>query len=121
MSVKGLVLAATLAAAVGGVAAAHAATGSATYSVTYPAQTLIVTITPNPAMPASCPLAAGTLISTITATGGDGNPVSVSDTNTTDHVLSAATLPANVIAPPSGTPTASCGHTITSTISWSQP
>jgi hypothetical protein len=101
--------------------AVHAqSNGSTTFTVTYPPSAVLVTVNPNPATPASCPLAAGIVLSSISATGGNGTPISVSLSDTTDFALSAATLPANIIVPAGGTPPADCGKSVMTTVSWSQ-
>ena len=83
----------------------------------------------NPSAPSiACNVPGGTLVAAITASGGDGNPITLSITgDTTDFALSATTLPANVIVASGGITSASgkCPLTApvteTVTINASQP
>lgn len=76
----------------------------------------------SPANPTiNCNAAAGTVVSAISQSGGDANPVTVSISgDTTDFALSATTLPANVIVGTNGIAAADCGKTNTVTITATQ-
>jgi hypothetical protein len=52
----------------------------------------------------SCTLAAGTVVSSISVTGGDGGPITLAlSGDTTNFALSGTVPPANVIVGPNGT------------------
>jgi hypothetical protein len=69
----------------------------------------------------SCSSPAGTVVTTITSTGGDSNSIGITLTgDTSDFALSAASLPANVIVGQNGIAASSCGKTDSVTITATQ-
>ena len=100
---------------------AQAASVSGTLSITVSPAPLAISVSPSSATEA-CSVAAGTVVSAINVTGGDGNAITLSMTgDTTDFVLSATTPPANVVVGPSGVAMADCGKTFTNTVTTTQP
>jgi hypothetical protein len=62
----------------------------------------IIGFSPNNPM-ISCTLAAGTVVSAVSITGGDGQPITLAlSSDTTDFALSGTAPPANVIVGPNG-------------------
>ena len=96
-----------------------AASVSATLSITVQPASAPLTISFSPLNPTeACTVAAGTVVSTVSTSGGDGNPVTLSMTgDTTDFVLSGS----NVVVGPNGITLADCGMTETVTVTATQP
>lgn len=79
---------------------------------------LILVITPSPAS-ISCTLAGGSVVSTASVIGGNGNPVTFSMTgNTTDYTINSATGVVTVV--PGGITSTNCGQTFSNTITATQ-
>src|SRR5271166_6217004 len=69
-----------------------------------------------------CFIPGGTVVSTVDASGGDGNAITLSMTgNTTDFALSSTTPPANVVVVPAGILLADCNQLYNNTITATQP
>ena len=100
---------------------AQAANVAATLTITMQAGALAALLNPSSATEA-CNVPGGTVISTVSISGGDGNPITLSMTgNTTDFALSATTPPANVVVAPGGVILADCNKSYTNTITATQP
>ena len=69
-----------------------------------------------------CFIPGGTVVSTVDASGGDGNAITLSMTgNTTDFSLDATTPPANVVVVSGGILLADCNQLYNNTITATQP
>src|SRR5271165_6050850 len=100
---------------------ARAANVAATLSITIQPGALMALLNPSSATEA-CTVAGGTVVSTVSVSGGDGNAITLSMTgNTTDFALSSTTPPANVVVAPGGIILADCGKSYTNTITATQP
>src|SRR5271165_3072394 len=100
---------------------AQAANVGTTLTITIQPGALMALLNPSSATEA-CSVAGGTVVSTVSVSGGDGNPITLSMTgNTTDFVLSATTPPANVVVAPGGVILADCNKSYTNTITATQP
>ena len=100
---------------------AQAASVSATLSITIQPGALMALLNPSSATEA-CNVAGGTVVSTVSVSGGDGNAITLSMTgNTTDFALSATAPPANVVVAPGGVILADCNKSYTNTITATQP
>ena len=95
---------------------AHAASVSATLSVTVQAPLAVVF---SPATPTiACSTSAGTVVSALSMTGGDGNAVTWSLAgDTTDFALNGS----NLVVASGGITSADCGKTDTVTVTATQP
>jgi hypothetical protein len=98
------------------VLAAPASAGTVTTSlqITIQAPFALVFTPPAPTLP--CTAAAGTVVSALSTTGGDGNPVTYSLTGSSDFVVSGA----NIIVAPAGLASADCGRVISVTVTANQ-
>jgi hypothetical protein len=116
--IRRILLAALLIAAIP--LAAHAASVSGSMSITVQPQALALVITPASATIA-CNAAAGTVVSTLSTIGGDGNAVTYSLTGVSngDFVIGGAGN-AQIIVGASGINTADCGKTQNVTVTASQ-
>src|SRR5271165_2076440 len=100
---------------------AQAANVASTLTSTIQPGALMQLLNPSSATEA-CNVPGGTVVSTVSVSGGDGNPITLSMTgNTTDFVLSATTPPANVVVAPGGVILADCNKSYTNTITATQP
>jgi hypothetical protein len=91
--------------------------------VTVTAATTTLSGNANPSNPTlACNTAPGTVISKITTSGGDGNPVALAFAPGSDasYALSAQTSPANVVVGTNGIVAADCGITTNYTITATQ-
>jgi hypothetical protein len=80
--------------------------------------TFTLTMSPNPAGPLSCTAAPGTVVSTATTTGGDGNAATLAITgDTASFTLSGQ----HVIVGSSGIAAGDCGKSDTVTVTATQP
>jgi|SRR5271166_1080286 len=85
------------------------------------AGSLILLINPSIATE-DCFIPGGTIVSTVDASGGDGNAITLSMTgNTTDFALDATSPPANVVVVSGGILLADCGILYNNTITATQP
>jgi hypothetical protein len=102
-----------------GAANADAASVSGTLSITVSPPAFALVLNPSSATEA-CAVAGGTVVSTASVTGGDGNAVTFSMTgNTTDFVIGSAT--GVVTVAPAGVVLADCGKSYTNTVTATQP
>jgi hypothetical protein len=116
--IRRIILAALLIAAIP--LAAHAASVSGSMSITVQPQALALVITPASATIA-CNAAAGTVVSTLSTIGGDGNTImyAVTGVSNGDFVIGGASSN-QIIVGPNGIATADCGKTQNVTVTASQ-
>jgi uncharacterized protein (UPF0333 family) len=111
-----LLLAAVLAAAPTG---ASAGSVSGTLSITVSPPALALILNPSNATE-TCTVAGGTLVSTASTTGGDGNAITFSMTgNTTDFLINSSTGVVTVAV--AGVALADCGKTYANVVTATQP
>lgn len=104
-----------------GSAAAQAASVSGSLSITVSPPAIGLVINPSAATVA-CSAVVGSVVSTASITGGDGNPATFSMTgNTTDFSINPSTGVVTVGSGSSAIATADCGKTFSNTISATQP
>jgi hypothetical protein len=102
---------------IGATVAAQAASVSGTLTVVVAPPALAMVINPSNVNEA-CEVPAGAVVSQLSATGGDGNPVtfSISGGDTTDFAINGA----NVVVGPNGIAKANCGASQSVTVTASQ-
>jgi len=109
-----MIAAALLSAAVG--TSAHAASVSGTLSITIQSPLAVVFTPSNPTI--ACAAMAGTVVSAVSTTGGDGNAVTLAISgDTTDFALSGS----NVVVATGGITSPDCGKLENVTVTATQP